>query len=94
MASVIEETFPDELEVLSIRQAGKAVGLNPRTIRLAIKSGELAAFVIGGRDPIRSGRGLGYRIKRADLHAWYFGTNTLPPDGYVPPAQARKKRAS
>lgn len=60
-------------EVLSIPEAAKAVRVSPRTIRKAIKSGELPATIIGGRDPLKSGRGLGYRILRDDLQAWFFG---------------------
>jgi excisionase family DNA binding protein len=64
-------------EVLTIAEAATAVGVIPRTIRKAIKSGELPATIIGGRDPLRSGRGMGYRIRREDLQAWYFGKGTV-----------------
>jgi excisionase family DNA binding protein len=73
---------PDNLmfniAVMSIPEAAKVVGVSPRAIRKAIKGGRLRAFIIGGRKPIQSGAGLGYRIKRRDLQAWYFGEDTLP----------------
>jgi len=65
-------------DTLSIREAGVLLGLTPRTIRLAIRAGKLKAFVVGGRIPERSGAGMGYRIHKADLQAWYFGADTLP----------------
>lgn len=70
--------FEGIADILTITEAATALAVNPRTIRNAIKSGELPATIIGGRSPLRSGRGLGYRIRREDLQAWYFGAGTLP----------------
>lgn len=69
-------SIQDGADLLSISAAAREVGVLPRTIRLAIKRKELEAFIIGGRDPLRSGRGLGYRIRREHLQAWYFGSTT------------------
>jgi len=68
------EGLPEEL---SIVEAATALNMHHRTIRRAIRSGEIPAHVIGGRDPLRSGRGMGYRIKREDLQRWYFGEGSL-----------------
>lgn len=65
-------------DVMTIPEAAKACGVSPRTIRKAIRTGELEATVIGGREPIRSGRGLGYRITREALQRWYFGMAAMP----------------
>jgi excisionase family DNA binding protein len=80
----------DSPDVLSIKEAAAALKVSPRTVRRAITSSELPAFIIGGREPRKSGAGLGYRIKREDLHRWYFGDGSLPPAGYVPPGQVKR----
>jgi excisionase family DNA binding protein len=67
----------DQPEVMTIPEAAAALRLTPRTIRKAITLGELRATIIGGRDPLHSGRGLGYRIRREDLQAWYFGESAV-----------------
>lgn len=78
-------------EVFSLPEAAKMAGVSVRTLRLAIRSKKLRAFIIGGRSPLHSGRGMGYRIWRADLQAWYFGSDTVPKDAhsknpfYMPP---------
>jgi len=77
--------MPDKLmfdiAVMTIPEAARVVGVSPRAIRKAIKGKRLRAFIIGGRSPLRSGAGLGYRIKRRDLQAWYFGEETVPDEG-------------
>jgi len=74
--------MPDKLmfdvPVMTIPEAARVVGVSPRAIRKAIRGKRLRAFIIGGRSPLRSGAGLGYRIKRRDLQAWYFGEETVP----------------
>lgn len=65
-------------DLVSIKEAAEATRLSELTIRNAIRSGELEAHVIAGRDPRKAGRGLGYRIRRDHLQAWYFGQNTVP----------------
>jgi excisionase family DNA binding protein len=65
-------------EVLTIREAADALRVSPLTIRRAIKRGEIPATIVGGRDPIKAGRGLGYRVKRDDLQRWFFGEASLP----------------
>lgn len=82
------DTIMFDIAVMTIPEAAKVVRVSPRAIRKAIKGGRLKAFIIGGRDPIHSGAGLGYRIKRRDLQAWYFGEDTLPAEKvatYIPP---------
>lgn len=73
-----QPTFADLEEVLTIKEAAAKVRLSDQTIRKAITSGELEAFTVGGRDPIRSGRGLGYRILARNLQTWYFGQSAAP----------------
>lgn len=60
-------------DIYTIPEAAKALRVSGAVVRKAIKTGQLAAFIIGGREPLRSGRGLGWRIKKADLQHWYFG---------------------
>lgn len=82
------DTIMFNIAVMTIPEAAKVVGVSPRAIRKAIRGGRLRAFIIGGRKPIQSGAGLGYRIKRSDLQAWYFGEDTLPKKDkttYIPP---------
>lgn len=81
------DTIMFNIPVMTIPEAAKVVGVSPRAIRKAIRGGRLRAFIIGGRTPLRSGAGLGYRIKRRDLQAWYFGEETLPEEKttYMPP---------
>lgn len=63
----------EERDVFTITQAAHALRVSPKAIRLAIQQKRLHAFIIGGRDPMKAGRGLGYRITRAELRRWYFG---------------------
>jgi excisionase family DNA binding protein len=61
--------------VYTIAEAAKQLGINPVTVREAIVSGELKAFLpLGKKDPRRTGPGLGWRIKREELQKWYFGS--------------------
>lgn len=60
-------------ELVTLQEAARATRLSERTIRSAIKRDELEAFIPGGRDPRKPGRGMGYRIKRSDLQRWFFG---------------------
>lgn len=78
MVAEPQPTFDDLDEVLSISQAAAKVRLSNATIRKAITSGELAAFTVGGREPRRAGRGLGYRILARHLQTWYFGQSAKP----------------
>lgn len=61
-------------EVLTLGEAARLCRFKPATIRDAIKKGELPGFIPGGRDPGRTGPGHGYRVFRADLQRWFFGT--------------------
>lgn len=67
------DAFVDAPETFSITEAARLLGLTPQTIRKAIRKGEIEAFIIGNREPLKSGRGMGYRITRAALQSWYFG---------------------
>lgn len=60
-------------ELVTIREAAAATRLSEKTIRHAIVSEALRAFIPGKpRSPLRAGRGNGYRIHRADLQQWFF----------------------
>jgi len=61
-------------EIMDVRQAATLVAVSPQTIQRAIRGGELVAFIPRGRDPAHTGPGLGYRIHRQALAAWYWGT--------------------
>ena len=61
-------------EIMDVRQAARLVAVSPQTIQRAIRTGELVAFIPRGRDPARTGPGLGYRIQPRALIAWYWGT--------------------
>ncbi len=67
-------TLPEivEADLFTVAEAARAVHVSEKAIRAAIADKTLPAFTIGGRDPKHSGRGLGYRIKRADLRNWFF----------------------
>lgn len=58
-------------EYVDVAEACRLVGVSQNTLRAAIKSGSLPAFIPRGRDPMRAGAGHGYRISKADLTAWY-----------------------
>jgi hypothetical protein len=60
-------------DVFDIPTAAAAARVTPYVIRQAILAGELPAFIPGGRDPRRAGRGRGYRILKPALKAWLFG---------------------
>lgn len=69
-------TLDDLPEVMDVKVAAAAVHMESHALRRAIRAGRLPAFLPGGeRDPRKPGRGMGYRIKRSDLQAWYFGQN-------------------
>lgn len=60
--------------IFTIPEAAAQLGIHERTVRAAIKSGELEAFLPRGKtDPRRAGPGLGWRIRSRDLHTWFFG---------------------
>jgi excisionase family DNA binding protein len=65
-------TLEDLPELMSLSEAAEAVRMSVGAIRMAVKSGDLPAFIPRGRDPMRAGRGQGYRIRREDLQKWYF----------------------
>lgn len=73
----VDEVLGEEL--LDIRGAMAAVRVSELVIRNAIKrhkAGDpngLPAFIPQGRNRAHPGRGQGYRIRKADLHRWYFG---------------------
>jgi excisionase family DNA binding protein len=67
-------------EIYTIPEAATLVGVSPRTIRKAIRSKKLRAFIVGGRKPLESGAGLGYRIVKMDIQRWYFGEDSVPKD--------------
>ncbi len=66
-------SLDDLPESLTLQEAADAVRMDHRTLRRAIRRGELIAYIPRGRDPLRAGRGQGYRIQRQDLQDWYFG---------------------
>lgn len=78
LAKDTQKIFPGSPEILTIMEVSRLLGLNHRTVREAVRSGELESFIIGGREPRRSGRGLGYRITRDALQRWYFGESGRP----------------
>lgn len=64
----------DAPEILTLGEAARLTGYRLPTIRDAVKSGELPGFIPRGRDPGRTGPGNGYRVFRADLQRWFFGS--------------------
>lgn len=75
MATLDPKVFADAPEVFTIKEAAALMKVNERTIRDAVRSKELEASIVGGRNPRQAGRGLGYRITRQALQDWFFGTN-------------------
>lgn len=63
--------------VLNIAQACQATRLGDYAIREAIKRRELPAFMPGNG---KGGRGLGWRIHKADLEEWFFGKRPVEHD--------------
>lgn len=60
-------------EILTVAEAAAATKLSVIIIRNAILSGELKGFIPGNRDRRWPGRGMGYRVQKAALQAWFFG---------------------
>lgn len=65
-------TLDDLPELMTLREAAEAVRMGVPALRAAVKAGDLPAFIPRGRDPLKAGRGQGYRIRREDLQKWYF----------------------
>lgn len=80
--------FTDGPELLTITEAAEGLGIHRRTVHEAVVREQknpgtgLPAFIPFGKEPGRTGPGQGYRIKREDLHRWYFGDGSMPPGGY------------
>lgn len=60
-------------EEMTVNEAATATGRSNRFIAAAIKAGRLKAHGVAGYPGNQGGRGLGWRIRRADLEAWWFG---------------------
>lgn len=58
--------------IMTLAEAAQAVEMKVPTLRVAIKRGELDAFIPRGREPLRAGPGQGYRITREALTRYYF----------------------
>lgn len=72
---VVQRTLTsfDELpETMTLQEAADLLNISVATLRRAYRLGELAVFSPRGRDPLRMGRGMGYRVERAELQRWYF----------------------
>lgn len=83
-------SFEDIADTVSIAEAAELVKLHPNTVRRAVTSGALPATLPGGADPKRTGRSA-YRIKRADLLAWYSGQPVPSPARTTKPGRSKKK---
>lgn len=59
-------------DVLTLIEAAQATGLSSNVIRKAITTGALKAFTPGGVSIHATGRGLGYRVRKADLQRWFL----------------------
>lgn len=66
-------TLDDIAGILTIAEAAAVCRVSPDNIRQAIRDGKLLAFIPGGKDKNHAGRS-GYRIHKADLQAWFFGS--------------------
>lgn len=72
-------TLDDLPDVLTLAQAAQAVSMTEATLRKSIKDGSLRAFLPRGvTEPLRAGRGQGYRIEKSALEAWYFNKPEVP----------------
>lgn len=60
-------------DIVTAAELAKATHLSLRTIRRAIRRGELPAFLPTARPITALGRGMGYRIYKKDAEAWFFG---------------------
>lgn len=67
-------TLEDLPAIMDTAQAAEATQTHPETIRRAIRRNELEAFIPRDRDPLRAGRGQGYRITKESLTSWFFHT--------------------
>lgn len=65
-------TLEDLPDLMTLAEASAAIEMSIPTMRVAIKRGELEAFIPRGREPLRAGRGQGYRITRDALTRFYF----------------------
>lgn len=63
---------------LSLPEAAARVDMTVPTLRNAIRTGKLRAFIPGGRTPGTAGSRSGYRIVVTDLEAWYFNHPVEP----------------
>jgi hypothetical protein len=64
-------------DILTIGQCAKLTRTSAKFIRQQIRNKALHAFIPGGRDPRRTGPGVGYRVIKGDLQRWYFGTRAF-----------------
>lgn len=69
----IDATLGNLGDLVTLKEAAEATRLSSKTIRAAITRGALPAFIPGNRNKRTPGRGMGYRIKKADLQSWFFG---------------------
>lgn len=67
-----ELSIDDLPEIMTLADAAQRVGMSVTTLRKEIKAGALVAFIPRGREPLRAGPGLGYRITKQALTSWYF----------------------
>jgi hypothetical protein len=72
----VEEAFAELADIVTVAEAEAALKGHATawTIKRAIRAGRLKAFIPGGLEPGKGGAGQGYRIKLADLRAWFFGS--------------------
>ena len=66
-------TLDDWPDIMTLAEAATRIGYTTDALRVAVRTGRLTAFIPGGRTPLNTGRGKGYRITRASLEAFYFG---------------------
>lgn len=59
-------------DLMTLQELSVRLEMSVPTLRKAIKSGELEAFIPRGREPLRAGRGMGYRITREAATRYYF----------------------
>lgn len=68
-------TLESLADILTVNEAALGAGVSSKVIRKAIKEKKLRAFTPGGDGTAsdKGGRGLGYRIKKAELARWFLG---------------------